>query len=172
MIVAPSAANAVPGPDSTAIVANRNDAESVALGEAYRSARGIPRVQMCLLDLSTEIDLSLEQFRASLLDPLVACLGVHAARIEAVVLMRGVPLRVAIPIDATRSERVSLAAALAVGARRPAMTFRCSDNHRATTRCAGTRRVMPRAGRARTAGMRSSRDGKVIATGIITARCW
>jgi hypothetical protein len=105
---------AVPGPDSTAIAANVNDPESVALAEAYRSARDIPRAQMCLLDLPAEIDLTLADYRALFLDPFVACLGAAIDRIEAVVLIRGVPLRVAIPIDGSRSERVSLAAALAV----------------------------------------------------------
>lgn len=110
----PSAVWAVPGPDSTAIVANSNDPESVALAEAYRSARSIPRAQLCLLDLPEQIDLTLDEYRAQLLEPLFACLGALTSRIEAVVLMRGVPLRVAIPFDASRSERVSLAAALSL----------------------------------------------------------
>ncbi|MBI4917380.1 MAG: TIGR03790 family protein [Acidobacteria bacterium] len=106
-------AAAVPGPETTAVVANANDAQSVALAEAYVAARDVPDRQLCLLDLPSMTDVSLDEFRTRLLEPLRTCLGDGGVleRIEAVLLVRGVPLRVAIPVG-TETRLVSLAAAL------------------------------------------------------------
>ncbi|MEQ8275790.1 MAG: TIGR03790 family protein [Deltaproteobacteria bacterium] len=92
--LAPSAAWAVPGPDSVAVVANVNDDASVRLAERYRAARDIPREHVCLLDLPTQATIDVAVFRDALEAPLVACLGEAWDRIEAVVLVRGVPQRV------------------------------------------------------------------------------
>lgn len=116
-IALPNRSDAVPGPDSTVIVANENEPESVQLAEAYRRARNIPRSQLCLLDIFEEPDMTLEQYQRLFLEPLTACLEANglSARIEAVMLIRGLPLRVSIPVGPTREERVSLAAALSLG---------------------------------------------------------
>lgn len=105
---------AVPGPDSTVIVANENEPESVQLAEVYRRARNLPRSQVCLLDIFEEPDMTLEQYQRLFLEPLTACLEANGMidRVEAVMLIRGLPLRVSIPVGPTREERVSLAAAL------------------------------------------------------------
>lgn len=107
---AASEASAVPGPDSVAVVANANVPGSVALAERYRAARAIPRGQVCALDLPEVETLPLTDFVARFMGPLMSCLEAAGAqaRIEAVVLVRGVPLRVELP----GAGRASLAAAL------------------------------------------------------------
>lgn len=111
---APSLAHATPGPDTVVVIANANVPESVALAERYAAARGVPTSQVCLLDVADVEDIDLAEYEATLLEPLRACLdrtsGVRA-RIEAALLVRGVPLRVRIPV-ATGNQVVSLAAAL------------------------------------------------------------
>jgi MYXO-CTERM domain-containing protein len=112
VLLVASTAHAVPGPDSVAVVANADVPGSVALAMRYASLRSVPARQVCALSLPTTDDITLDEFQTRLLGPLRACLGTSIeARIEAVVLMRGVPLRVTIPIDG--GHHVSVAAALA-----------------------------------------------------------
>jgi len=113
--LAPGVAHAVPGPDSVAVVANGNDLESVALARLYLEARQIPERQLCLLDLPSEHTIDLATYEARFEAPLFACLDAAGVsdRIEAVVLARGVPLRVTVP-TATGDQRASLAATLGV----------------------------------------------------------
>lgn len=107
-------AEATPGPDTTVVVANANVPESVALARRYAEARDVPAAQVCLLDVVDEEDIDLADYEASVLAPLRACLdatpGVRA-RIEAALLIRGLPLRVRIPAGGA-DRIVSLAAAL------------------------------------------------------------
>ena len=110
---AASTAHAVPGPDSVAVLSNANVPESVALGEAYAAARDVPDVQVCAIDAPTDVTTTLDAFRDRIVSGLEACLGDAVDRIEAVVVMRGMPLRVEMTTtDGMR--RVSLAAALGV----------------------------------------------------------
>lgn len=113
LVALPSIAQAVPGPATTAVVANADVPESVALAQLYAAERGVPAQQVCLLSLPLETDIDLATYRSSLLEPLEACLadGGVSERIEAVLLIRGVPLRVRIP-DGGSGRLVSLAAAL------------------------------------------------------------
>lgn len=114
LVLAPSTlAWAVPGPDSVAVVANGNDPEGVALARLYLEVRQIPERQLCLLDLPDEDTVDLDAYRARFEGPLFACLDAAgvSARIEAVVLTRGVPLRVTVPTPGG-SQRASLAATL------------------------------------------------------------
>ena len=107
-----SPARAVPGPDSVVVVANADVPGSVALAMRYAALRSLPTRQVCALSLPTSADITLDEFQTRLLAPLRACLGARIeARIEAIVLMRGVPQRVTIPVDG--GHHVSLAAALA-----------------------------------------------------------
>ncbi len=110
-VTAPAAAT--PGPDSVVVVANANVPESVALAMRYADARDVPQNQICLLDVMDVEDLTLEEYTSTFLEPLRACLDAGGVRdrIEAAVLIRGVPLRVSIPAG-SGSEVVSLAAAL------------------------------------------------------------
>jgi uncharacterized protein (TIGR03790 family) len=109
------AAHAVPGPATTAVVANANVPESVALAERYATERDVVAGQVCALPIDEVIDLDLDSFRTQVLTPLEACLETAGAleRIEAIVVIRGVPLRVVIP-DGAGTRRVSLAAALSL----------------------------------------------------------
>jgi uncharacterized protein (TIGR03790 family) len=106
----PMVARAVPGPDSVAVLANADVPGSVALAMRYAEARSIPASQVCVLSMPSTDDVTLDVYEAQILEPLRACLGSREARIEAVVVMRGVPLRVLVPIDG--GHNVSLAAAL------------------------------------------------------------
>jgi uncharacterized protein (TIGR03790 family) len=106
----PDLAHAVPGPDSVAVLANASVPGSVALAMRYAEARDIPSSQVCILPMPSTDDIALDVFESDVLEPLRACLGASEARIEAIVVMRGVPLRVLVPIDG--GHNVSLAAAL------------------------------------------------------------
>lgn len=110
----PLTAEAVPGPDSVAVVANQNQPESVALAETYLRARQIPDRQLCTLDLPSSNTMDLLSYQDQLLEPLRACLVDNQVedRIEAVVLAKGVPLRVSIPTE-NGEQRASTAAVLA-----------------------------------------------------------
>lgn len=104
----------VPGPDSTAVLAAQGDAESLALAARYARARGLPDAHVCALSTPATEDLTLDAFQREVVGGLATCLGPRAAQIEALVLARGLPLRVVIPLPGG-STRVSLAAALALG---------------------------------------------------------
>lgn len=111
---APGAAYAVPGPDSVAVVANRTVPESAALAARYAAARDIPSRQVCLLDISTDDTIDLADYEADFAAALELCLmdaGV-LPRIEALVLAKGLPLRVRIPTEGG-NQRASLAAVAA-----------------------------------------------------------
>ena len=87
-------ARAVPGPATTAVLANADVPESVILARRYAAARALPEGQVCALALPTGASMDLATFESALFSPLEACLGAAAERIEAIVLVRGVPLRV------------------------------------------------------------------------------
>ncbi|MFO0723542.1 MAG: TIGR03790 family protein [Myxococcota bacterium] len=108
-----SPALAVPGPDSVAVLANSRDRASVELAERYIAARQIPHRQLCLLDLPLGDDVDLATYRASIEAPFFRCLDQAGitARIEAAVVMRGMPLRVLIPMSGGAAS-VSMTAAL------------------------------------------------------------
>ena len=109
-LAVPSLARATPAPDSVAVLANADVPGSVALAARYAEARSIPAAQVCALPLPTGADMSFEEFDTLLRQPFDACLGAVRDRIEAVVIVRGVPLRTGTPSGA----RISVAAALGV----------------------------------------------------------
>lgn len=109
-----SSASATPGPDTTVVIGNANVPESVALAERYAAARSLPSGQVCLLDVPDVEDIDLADYEAMFLAPLRDCLDRTSGtldRIEAALLIRGVPLRVNIPVG-SETRTVSLAAAL------------------------------------------------------------
>ena len=108
-----SVAWAVPGPDSVAVIANKNVKESVALAQAYMKARQIPDNQLCLLDTQDKITISSDEYQKKFLAPFEQCLkkGGVTNRIESVLLIRGVPLKVAVK-SSTGTHNASLAATL------------------------------------------------------------
>ena len=115
VLLSTGVASAFPGPESVAVLANSDDPESVALAHKYMDARNVPALQLCALSLPKTDDITLADYSAKLDVPFEACLKTAGVldRIEAVVIMRGVPLRVGIPVNAT-TENVSVAAALGV----------------------------------------------------------
>jgi hypothetical protein len=106
-------AHATPGPDSVAVLANADVPGSVALAAQYAAARDVPARQVCALSMPVTEDIPLADFEARVRAPLEACLEDAGVldRIEAVVIARGVPLRVSMDVGG-QSRRVSLAAAL------------------------------------------------------------
>ncbi len=108
----PAGALAGPGPDGVVVVAHADRPESLALARRYAEARAIPDAQLCALSLGDADPLPLDAYRSRLEAPLLDCLGAAADRIEAAVLIRGVPRRVEIP-SASGPLPVSTAAALA-----------------------------------------------------------
>jgi hypothetical protein len=108
-------AEAFPGPESVAVLANADVAESTTLADSYAAFRDVPARQVCKLSMPQTDDVTLADYQAKIAAPFEACLqsGGVLDRIEAVVVMRGVPLRVAVPIS-TGTTNVSLAAALAI----------------------------------------------------------
>jgi hypothetical protein len=113
-LLCPTTARAVPGPDSVAVVANATITESVRLAERYAMARDIPDRHVCTLDLPTAHTIDLATYEDRFAAPLEACLEDRGVldRIEALVLTKGVPLRVRIPTG-DRNRRASLAAVAA-----------------------------------------------------------
>jgi len=112
----PAGARATPGPDTTVVIANANVPESVALAERYAAARDVPDAQVCLLDVEDVEDVDLATFESAFLGPLRDCLDATPGvrdRIEAALLIRGVPLRVRVPVGG-RDRLASLAAALSL----------------------------------------------------------
>ncbi len=104
---------AVPGPDTVAVIANRNVAESVMLAQRYADARNVPARQVCTVDVPDVDTITLADFRMRVFDPLQTCLRAAGVldRVEAVVIARGLPLRVTIP-EGTGIRTVGFAAAL------------------------------------------------------------
>ena len=104
-----------PGPDTVVVMPNQSVPDSLILAERYADARDIPANRICPIDVPNVETISLQVFRERVLQPLQACLNIWGAslEIEAVVLMRGVPINVDIPVDGGTMS-VSLAAALSV----------------------------------------------------------
>ncbi|MEM7448086.1 MAG: TIGR03790 family protein [Myxococcota bacterium] len=109
-LASPNATSAVPGPDTVAVLANAALADSIALAEFYAESRQIPSRHVCPLLLPESSDLPAEDFWTKLFEPLQGCLRGIEQRIEAIVLVRGVPLR----LIAVGNRAVSLASALSV----------------------------------------------------------
>ena len=121
IVVAAPVSPAAPSPADVLVLANSRDPESLALARHYLAARGVPAANLVDLPLPAEETISRAQFTAELWEPLIDWLrargwvellpmeGRDAAgrrrhapqghRIGALVLCRGVPLKVA-PDDA------------------------------------------------------------------------
>jgi uncharacterized protein (TIGR03790 family) len=89
------------GPHNVLIVANGRSAESVAVANAYRDARGVPERNLCLVDLPTEgfrgrSVISGDVYEKAIREPLKAFIREHPAgdRLHFVVLCPDLPLRV------------------------------------------------------------------------------
>lgn len=113
-VVVARPAGAFPGPDTTAVLCNGDVPESVALAQKYAAARAVPPNQVCKTSGVADVaDITFADFRNKLMDPFVQCLkdGGSYDRIEAVLLVRGLPIRVAVPAMAG-DQNASVAAAL------------------------------------------------------------
>lgn len=101
--LATSSAWAFPSPDTTAVLYNADVPESVALAQAYQNARAIPAKQMCKVSVVDQASISLADFQTKLFQPLQKCLtdGGAQSRIEAVMIIRGIPIVVSTPDNAS-----------------------------------------------------------------------
>ncbi|MBN2582439.1 MAG: TIGR03790 family protein [Planctomycetes bacterium] len=96
-----SPATAGGGPHNVVVVANVRSADSVAVANAYRDARGIPDRNICLIDLPVESSrpqntIPFELYEKAVLDPLGKFLREHPGRerLHFMVLCPDLPLRV------------------------------------------------------------------------------
>jgi uncharacterized protein (TIGR03790 family) len=116
-VVAAPVSPAAPSPADVLVLANSRDPESLALARHYLGARGVPAANLVALPLPLEETISRAQFTAQLWEPLTDWLRAHGwvdllpmegrdavgrrrhapqgHRIGALVLCRGVPLKVA-----------------------------------------------------------------------------
>ncbi len=117
IVVAAPVSPAAPSPADVLVLANSRDPESLALARHYLGARGVPAANLVALPLPLEETISRAQFTAQLWEPLTDWLRAHGwvdllpmegrdavgrrrhapqgHRIGALVLCRGVPLKVA-----------------------------------------------------------------------------
>jgi len=115
LVALPSTVLAVPGPDSTVVVASSSVAESLGLAQDYAQIRGLPDAHVCAVPVDDRSTIPLAEYQASFEAPLVACLEDRGIsdRIEAFVIARGLPIRITIPTEGG-NRRVALAALLGV----------------------------------------------------------
>ena len=110
-LLLPRLALAVPGPDLTVVIANSNEPASIDLAQRYAAVRDVPQSQVCLLALPSDDVIDFATFETDLVTPLHQCLGDSLDRIEAALLIRGVPLNVRVPGE-NGTVAISVAAAL------------------------------------------------------------
>lgn len=115
LVTLPSTVIAVPGPDSTVVVASSSVAESLSLARDYARTRGLPQAHVCAVPVDDRSTIGFAEYETSFEAPLVACLQDRGLteRIEAFVIARGLPIRVTIPTG-SGNRRVALAALLGV----------------------------------------------------------
>ena len=92
--------------DNTAVLANRNSPESLAVAQHYAERRGLTSDHIISLDLSTAETISRQQYEQHVIQPLRRVLEARnlASRIKCLVTTYGVPLRVTAP-QPTEEER-------------------------------------------------------------------
>ena len=85
--------------DQLAILANRNDPESLAVAKHYASIRNVPSAHIIQLDLPARETISREEYETALVQPTRRALEERqlAGKIRVLVTTYGIPLRVAAP---------------------------------------------------------------------------
>jgi uncharacterized protein (TIGR03790 family) len=93
--------------DQTAVLANRNSPESLAVAKHYAERRGLKSDHIITLDLSTEETISRQHYEQHVIHPLRRVLEARnlASRIKCLVTTYGIPLRVAAPQSTERERR-------------------------------------------------------------------
>jgi len=92
-------------PADVAIVCNRNMPASQEVAEFYCEKRGVPRSNIVRLDLPITEDINIADYRQKLVSPLRAALKDRKDRIQVVLCVYGVPLRVGadLPTDGVKT---------------------------------------------------------------------
>ena len=101
LLLVSTAAQAGGGPANVFVVVNGDDPSAVAVADHYASARALPQGHVCSVfgvDPSSD-SISLEDYRANILAGLNGCLAAHPQQeeVDYLVLVRGLPYRVALP---------------------------------------------------------------------------
>ncbi|MHB9025717.1 MAG: TIGR03790 family protein [Armatimonadota bacterium] len=114
LLLALGAALAGGGPQNVLVIVNGNSRESLAIGNAYRRARGIPYNQVLILDTKTAYTIPYRTYLSEIEKPVRVYLQDRQAsdEITTLILTRGVPQQV--DIDRGRST-ASLLATLGIG---------------------------------------------------------
>ena len=99
---------ATPGPDSVALIINQNSPDSEAIAARYIERRQIQPHLVCRLDLPEEDTVSQQIFYDQWVTPWLTCIGSRLHDLEAVVLTRGLPLRVQIDTSSDEGDAPSL----------------------------------------------------------------
>jgi uncharacterized protein (TIGR03790 family) len=86
-------------PDQTAILANRNSPESVAIAQHYAERRGLKSDHIIILDLGTDETIGRGHYEQHLIKPLRQALEARnlASRIKCLITTYGIPLAVVAP---------------------------------------------------------------------------
>jgi len=76
------------------VVINQASAESTDVGAYYRNKRGIPSANVVLLNVSRTDNISADEYRFGILDPVKRAIRASKTRIDFIVLTKGVPIRI------------------------------------------------------------------------------
>ena len=82
------------GPDRVLVVVNSQSAASDTVGHYYVEQRKIPASHVVRIDVAVEDDISELEYRAKILAPIKQAIDALPVRIDFIVLITGVPLRV------------------------------------------------------------------------------
>ncbi len=103
------------GPRNVLVVVNDNSEESREIATRYVELRDIPASNICRIRTSTALTVDKPTYQTEIEDPVRACIAAspHSARIDYIVLSRGMPIRALFPdLSAPPSQPVSIGALL------------------------------------------------------------
>ena len=93
--LAPDTARAIEhaGPEHVVLVVNQASVESGLLAQIYQEARGLPEGNVCVIETSTEYEITYQAYQDTIAAPLAACLEAQGLKEQALFLIatRGVP---------------------------------------------------------------------------------
>ena len=92
---------ATPGPASVLVLKNQSIAKSQKLARTYQRSRDIPDTQVCLVQTSSNSDVSMDTFTMSVLPQVRECIRKENLedRIDPFVIVKGMPIRVQWLVD-------------------------------------------------------------------------
>jgi uncharacterized protein (TIGR03790 family) len=84
------------GPENVLVVVNKSSKVSKAIGDYYRTRRGVPNENVCLIKTFPSETIARDYYEKDIRDPIVKCLATHGIqdRILYILLTKGVPLKI------------------------------------------------------------------------------